>query len=116
MSDIFSHLEKVIDNLSKLSEIRLKQIHDNRVNGQNNPLTKIWKSDSMKKWWKEKKEKETQVIEDEKARREYIPDSCYCSNTPHPPCGFCESANYCEDCDIATINDECPECEKSIEK
>jgi len=37
-------------------------------------------------------------------------DSCYCSASSNPPCSFCETANYCEDCDIATIEDYCPNC------
>jgi len=31
------------------------------------------------------------------------------------PVVFCESANYCESCDIQTMSDECPKCGAILE-
>lgn len=47
---------------------------------------------------------------------EYMQDHCYCSTCSNPPCSFCTSANYCENCDVATMNSACPNCEKDLEK
>lgn len=37
-------------------------------------------------------------------------DKCFCSTSNNPPCSFCENANYCENCDTATMSEECPDC------
>jgi len=116
VDQIFDFAVGLSKAMNKLYKRKAEIIHGNRVRGQNNPYTKRRKSESMKKYWREKREREQQEREDQKARDEYVHESCYCMNTPMPPCSFCTDSNYCEACNILTMDEECPECGKLIER
>lgn len=115
VDEIFDFATNLSSAMNKLYERKAEIIHANRVRGQNNPYTKRRKSESMKRYWKERREREKQEREDQKARDEYVHESCYCANTSMPPCSFCTNSNYCDECDIATMSEECPRCDKLIE-
>lgn len=81
MKFLSQHVHEVI-------ELKKGQIQQNRISGQNNPITRRRKSEAMKAYWKNKKIKEQKEREEEEYRASYVPESCYC-HMGNPPCGFC---------------------------
>jgi hypothetical protein len=106
MNDDFS---EILNHFERLHKRKLEYQHFKRCVGQEK--AKYRKSSAMKDYWKKKKEKEKHDKEDEEAARNYVHESCYC-HLGNPPCGFCTDSNYCEDCDVRTLDDECPKCGK----
>ena len=112
MSDvdkIFDRAMEVSQIMNDLYEKKAEAIRQRRLKAQNNPSTKRRKSESMKRYWKARQDKEAEEREEQKARDSYVPESCYC-HIGNPPCSWCTDTNYCEICDINTWNDECPKC------
>ena len=109
MNDIFDRVGEVSQVMNNLYKKKAEAIRQRRIKAQNNPFTKRRKSKSMKKYWKERRNKEVEEREVQKARDAYIPESCYC-HLGNPPCSWCTDTNYCELCDINTWGDECPNC------
>ncbi|HDY68757.1 MAG TPA: hypothetical protein ENH85_13330 [Candidatus Scalindua sp.] len=118
MNDIWDGVERFAKGMNFLYEQRAKIIHQNRVDGQNNPLTKKRKSESMKRYWANKKQVEKEAREEEfrnnMTAEEYHP-SCSC-HTGNPPCSYCTDRNYCEKCDEGTWDKECPSCGAVLEQ
>jgi uncharacterized protein YfaS (alpha-2-macroglobulin family) len=87
----------------------------NRIKGQEK--AKARKSYKMKLYWQNKKQKEREKQEDEDyfnslpKEEKYRSCTCWQGN---PPCTYCTDTNYCEDCDIKTWEDECPNCGKLL--
>lgn len=115
IDNIFIQAKNFSNKLNGLIILKQKIITERRKKAQNNFFTKRRKSEAMKKYWKTKKKKEKQEKENEKLQYEYMHESCYC-HLGNPPCSFCTDSNYCEDCDIKTLESECPKCGKNIEK
>jgi|WetSurMetagenome_2_1015567.scaffolds.fasta_scaffold543831_2 hypothetical protein len=109
MNDIFEFAENFSKVIFELTKKKQEQQRLNRIKGQNRPFTKNRKSKSMKKYWEEKRQKEIDDKENEILRVEYIQEHCTC-HLGNPPCAFCTKSNYCEDCDINTIDENCPKC------
>lgn len=113
VNNIFSLFHKFSEYLHKKGELRAKIKRENRIKAQNNPRTKIRKSESMKLYWKKKKQNDIDMKEAYELEMEYGREHCTC-HLGNPPCSFCTDSNYCEDCDIVTTNDDCPNCLKDL--
>jgi hypothetical protein len=111
LNNIFNMFDTISRKMHDLGEIRAKKIQERRKEAQNNPFTRKRKSEAMKKYWADKKQKEIDDKEGRKLTYEYNRSHCTC-HLGNPPCSFCTDSNYCENCDINTIEEECPNCGK----
>jgi uncharacterized protein YfkK (UPF0435 family) len=120
MTNEEKNLDQLLTNIkTKLKFISLKEIIKkyNRQKGQEN--CKIKKSFAMKEYWKLKKKKEEEKINDLKYINGLIKSERYTSCTcflGNPPCTFCTDSNYCGQCNIQTWDEECPKCGQNISK
>lgn len=105
------------EHMGKIGEITkifsLSESYYLKFNGEKG--VRCFKREHLEKVEQEKEEPKKEKI----MKKEYIyeerskPESCYC-HTTNPPCSFCVDRNYCENCDVSTWDDECPECDQSL--
>lgn len=115
MDEVWNGLENFSKAMNELYKKKEERARQNRIKAQNNPYTKRRKSEAMKKYWKEKKQKAIDELVRVKDCYEYSQECCVC-HLGNPPCGYCTSSNFCEECDVVTHDEECPKCGKVFDK
>ena len=125
-----SNAQQEIDNIiggiegffSALHKYNAEQREKKRLARLNDPYWKAKRSAAAKKaaqTRKDNKLKAQQKIKDDeegwRLAQEYVREHCTC-HLGNPPCSFCTNSNYCEDCDLQTMDDECPKCGKIFEE